>query len=313
MQFQKATKQQARARVGLIGPSGSGKTYTALAIAQGLGTKVALIDTERGSASKYADEFEFAVLELDQFDPREYVKAINAAAVAGFDVLIIDSLSHAWSGAGGALELVDKAAKKTQSGNSFGAWREVTPLHNQMVDAILRAPLHVIATMRAKTDYVQEKDERTGRTQIRKVGLAPVQRDGLEYEFDVVADIDIEHNLIVTKTRCRALDGAVIAKPGADVAATLKAWLTTGAPIPQPTPEQVRAKLVAQAGELFRELNSRGYTPKWSAVTIKTYIDNEFMVTDGMDSLTHDTLPQLIAKLNTKLDTLLNKAEAATA
>lgn len=302
--FKKADKKQSRARIGLIGPSGSGKTYTALAVGTQLGTKVALIDTERGSASKYADEFEFDVLELTEFDPRSYVKAIDAAANAGYDLLIIDSLSHAWTGKGGALELVDKAAKKSQSGNTFSAWREVTPLHNEMVDAILRAPMHVIATIRAKTDYVQEKGD-NGRTQVRKVGLAPVQRDGLEYEFDIVADMDIEHNMIVTKTRCRELDNAVINKPGADVAAKLKRWLTDGAALPEPAPEEVRARLVKQSGELFRELNAQGYTPKWTAITIKDYIDHEFMVDNGMDSLSLEQLPDLVRQLNVKLAGLI--------
>ncbi len=233
MPFQKATKRQAKLRLALIGPSGSGKTYTALRIAKGLGVKVALIDTERGSASKYADESDqnvpaFDTLELDSFHPQRYIDAIHEAEAVGYDVLILDSLSHAWTGKDGALELVDRAAKRTQSGNSFGAWREVTPLHNQLVDAIVGAKCHVIATMRAKTDYVQEKDDR-GRTQIRKVGLAPVQRDGLEYEFDVVADLDAENTFIVSKTRCKALNGVTVRQAGPEVADVLKAWLTDGA------------------------------------------------------------------------------------
>src|SRR5690606_5228856 len=143
-------------------------------LAKGLagdGGRIAVIDTENNSAALYADECEFDVLNLDTFSPEVYVEAIKAAEAAGYDVLVIDSLSHAWMGKDGALELVDKAAKRYQ-GNSFAAWRDVTPLHNQLVDTILQARLHVIATFRAKTEWVLETDPKTGKTQPRKVGLA---------------------------------------------------------------------------------------------------------------------------------------------
>lgn len=237
MPFTPATKKQARLRMALIGPSGSGKTYTALTLASAFG-KVAVIDTERGSASKYADKFTFDVLELTNYDPREYVKAIGEAARAGYDVLVIDSLSHAWNASGGVLEMVDRAAARSQSKNSFTAWRDVTPLHNALVDAMLTAPLHIIVTMRAKTEYVLEQVERNGRhiTEPRKVGMAPVQRDGIEYEFDVVGDMDVENNFAVSKTRCSALTGGVFNRPGEDLARVLKAWLTDGEPLPPVAP-----------------------------------------------------------------------------
>lgn len=244
MGFQRATKRQAKLRMALIGPSGSGKTMSALKIATQLGGKVALTDTERGSASKYADKFEFDVLELENFHPQRYIEAIHEAEEAGYDVLIIDSLSHAWSGKDGALELVDKAAKRNQSGNSFGAWREVTPLHNALVDAILGAKLHVIVTMRSKMEYVQEKDDK-GRTVVRKVGLQPVQRDGMEYEFDVIGDMTIDHDLIVGKTRCESLDGQTYRNAGKEVAVILKAWLTDGAPAAETPKEEPKQRTAA--------------------------------------------------------------------
>jgi hypothetical protein len=216
----------------LIGVAGSGKTYTALSIARHLGKRVAVLDTERGSASKYSDVFEFDVMEPETFSPQTYIDAIAAAEEAGYDVLIIDSLSHAWTGKEGALDQVDRAARRNQSGNTFGAWRDVTPRHNAMVDAIIGARLHIIATMRAKTDYVQEKNDKTGKTSVRKVGMAPVQRDGLEYEFDVVADLDQDNNLIVGKTRCPALAGTVVNKAGREIASKLNAWLEDGVSAP---------------------------------------------------------------------------------
>ena len=235
--FTKATKRQARLRMALIGPSGSGKTYSALAIASAMAPsgKIAVIDTERGSASKYAGLFTFDVLELDTFAPETYASAIEAADAAGYDVLIIDSLSHAWFGKDGALEQVDRAAKRSSSQNSFAAWREVTPHHNAMIDAILQCKAHVIVTMRAKTEYVMETNEK-GKSVPRKVGLAPVQRDGLEYEFDVVADMNLDNDLIVSKSRCPAMSGQVVNKPGENVAKILMAWLTDGAPQPKPEP-----------------------------------------------------------------------------
>lgn len=235
MEFTKATKKRARLRMALIGPPGSGKTYTALTVGTNLvpDGKVALIDTERGSASKYADRFDFQVLELDSFSPKTYVEAIKLADKHGFDVLIIDSLSHAWVGNEGALAQVDNIARRSKSGSSFNAWRDVTPQHNTMVDTILRSGAHVITTMRTKTEYVLEKNDRTGKTAPKKVGLAPVQRDGLEYEFDVVGDID-NCNLTVTKTRCSELTDAFIEKPGVQLAETLRTWLTDGVDAPEP-------------------------------------------------------------------------------
>ena len=242
--FTKATKRQARLRMALIGPSGSGKTYSALAIASAMAPsgKIAVIDTERGSASKYAGIFAFDVLELETFAPETYAQAIAAADAAGYDVLIIDSLSHAWFGKDGALEQVDRAAKRSSSQNSFTAWREVTPHHNAMIDAILQCKAHVIVTMRAKTEYVMETNEK-GKSVPRKVGLAPVQRDGLEYEFDVVADMNLDNDLIVSKSRCPAMSGQVVNKPGENVAKILMTWLTDGAPQPQPEPMTLETAL----------------------------------------------------------------------
>ncbi len=236
LEFKKATKTQARLRMALIGPAGSGKTYSALAIATNLGSSVAVIDTERGSASKYADVFAFDSLELESFSPDLYVEAIQSAERAGYDVLVIDSLSHAWMGKDGALEQVDAAAKR-ERGNSFGAWRNVTPKHNALIDAIVGSKCHIISTMRSKTEYAQEKDDR-GRTVIKKIGLAPIQRDGIDFEHDVVGDMDQDNNLLITKSRCQKLTNKVINKPGKDVAEILKAWLTDGAVEPPKTTPQ---------------------------------------------------------------------------
>ncbi len=241
--FQPASRKKTKLRMALDGPSGSGKTFSALRFAFALGKKIGVIDTEYGSASKYQGEspdgfpWEFQVLELARFSPLDYIEAIRAAAAAGFDVLVIDSLSHAWAGKDGALEQVDKAASKSKSNNTYFAWRDVTPMHNEMVDAIIRAPMHVIATMRSKMEYVVETDER-GKSVPRKIGMAPVQRQGMEYEFDIVGDIDVDHKLIVSKSRCSAVADAVVKKPGPEFMTAIRTWLESGAEVP---PEVIEA------------------------------------------------------------------------
>ena len=229
--FQKATKKQLKLRLALSGPSGSGKTYSALSIAKGLGQRIAVIDTERGSASLYSDDFEFDTINLDDaygdFSPDNYVKAIKAAELAGYDVIIIDSLSHAWIGKGGSLEMHDNAVDRQRIKNSFVAWREVTPSHNALVDAMIQCKVHLIATLRAKTAFVQEKVG--DRTEVRKIGMESIQRDGLEYEFTLVGDMD-DGKMSISKTRCKALHGKVFKHPNGNVSEALKGWLESGAP-----------------------------------------------------------------------------------
>lgn len=223
--FEQAVKRKAKLRLAIAGPSGSGKTYTSLAVATALtkGGRVALVDTEHGSASKYADIYDFDVAEMNSpYHPNKFIRAIEEAASEGYDIVILDSLSHAWSGPGGVLEIVD-IAKKKYRGNKYAAWLEGTPLQNDLTEAILVADIHFIGTMRSKQNYILV--EENGKQCPKKVGMAPVQREGFEYEFDVFLDMDIENNAIVSKTRCPALNGQVFEKPGADLAEILSAWL----------------------------------------------------------------------------------------
>lgn len=203
MQFKRAKRALSYLRLAIQGPSGSGKTFSALKLAKGLGGRIAVIDTERGSASLYADlpdMPEFDVLELDApYKPERYVEAIKAARDAGYDVLVIDSMTHEWSGSGGCLELNDEIAVAKYRGNTWSAWSETTPRHRAFVDAILSSPMHVICTMRSKTDTVQE--EINGRKVVKKVGMKPEQRDGMDYEFTVVFDLTAEHICSVSKDR----------------------------------------------------------------------------------------------------------------
>jgi hypothetical protein len=244
MEFIKATKKRSKLRLAIDGPSGSGKTYTALTAAKTLGGKIAVIDTERGSASLYSDKFNFDVLELHTFSPALYIDAIETAEKAGYDVIVIDSLSHAWEGEGGALDMVDQAAKRSQSNNTYTAWKDVTPLQRKLVDAMLQSPCHIIATMRSKTEYILETNDK-GRQVPKKVGMAPIQRQGMEYEFTLVCDMDLDHNCIVSKSRCEALADKVVGKPDHKFFDILVNWLNSGEEQkPVVNPKQVEEKPV---------------------------------------------------------------------
>jgi len=223
--FQKAERRKAKLRLALCGPSGSGKTYSALKIAKGMGGKIALIDTENGSGQLYCDIADYDVAEIaPPFSVDKYIGAIKGAEEAGYDVLIIDSLSHAWSKQGGILDEVNKRGGK----NSFtNGWRDATPLHDKFIDAILQSSIHIIVTMRAKTAYEMEKDDKGKIIPVKK-GMEPVQRAGLEYEFTVVLDMDNErHTATSGKDRTRLFDGKCFT-PDENTGIELMQWLGIG-------------------------------------------------------------------------------------
>jgi hypothetical protein len=232
-QFQPAVRTQARARVAIDGPPKAGKSMTALRLAFALSPKVAAVDTEFGSLSKYVGDspdgegpFKFDVVNLHTFSPAAYIDIIRSAERSPYDVLVIDSLSHAWVGEGGILDQADKSSNK----NSFTKWADLTPQQRKLVDTIQASPLHVICTMRSKIDWVLEKNEYTGKMEPRKVGLAPVQREGMEYEFDLLCSVNQEHLVTVTGSRCSAMDGARMPKPGGAFFRPYVEWLTVGTP-----------------------------------------------------------------------------------
>ena len=285
MAFVKATKAKAKLRMAITAPSGGGKTRTALEIARVLGDKIAVIDSEYGSASKYADKFDFVVDELDgDYHPDRYIKGLDEAEKAGMDVLIIDSGTHAWEATKG---VVDKKKLSDPRGNGYTAWGVGTELWNKFLNRIMSSKMHVIVTMRAKTEYSQEKDEKSGKTIIRKLGLAPEIRDGTEYAFDLVLDMDTDHVGRVTgKTRCDALDGYCHLKPGKDIADILKEWLSDG--VERPTPPKPVDQ--AERAALVADLKTLGISREaWAGVmgssktgdmTIEQY--------DALDAIRHE-------------------------
>jgi len=188
MQFKKAERKKSKLRLALTGPSGSGKTYGALLTAKGIGGRIAVIDTEKGSASLYSDIVDFDVLELSApYTPERYRQAVQLAVNNGFDVIIIDSITHEWSGSGGCLELNDEIAKAKFKGNTWSAWSETKARHRALIDDLIACPAHIIVTMRSKTETAQA--EVNGRKQVQKLGMKAEQNDGIEYEFTTVLDL----------------------------------------------------------------------------------------------------------------------------
>ena len=272
MKFTKATRQKARLRLALTGPSGSGKTWGALLLALGLGGKIAVIDTERESASLYSHLADFDTLNLSApFTPERYIEAIKAAEAAGYDTLIIDSITHEWSGVGGCLEEVDRIARAKYKGNSWSAWNDVTPRHRALLDAILHSPMHVIVTLRSKTETAQT--EEGGRKKVVKLGMKAEQRDGFEYEMTVVLDLIHDgHFATATKDRTGLFTAASPTPITADTGAQLKEWLEAGA---EPPKEVTVADWCARmdAAKSSKELAAVA-TEAWEATGDQQIIDH---------------------------------------
>jgi hypothetical protein len=236
--FAKAERQKAYARIAIDGPSGAGKTHSALKFAKGLcetpEDKIFVICSEQGSCCLEEGKPgipDFMVARLDPpYTPKRYIEYINAAVAEGAKVIIVDSISHAWAGKGGVLEIVDKNAGG--SGNKFAAWRTATPQYNELVDALLQAPCHVVVTLRTKTDYVQETNDR-GKVAPKKIGLAPVMREGFEYEFTIVLDVDQERHLAkASKDRTSLFDGEAPFLIDDSHGEALRKWLENGVDAP---------------------------------------------------------------------------------
>lgn len=239
MQFKKAERKRSFLRLGLTGPSGSGKTFGALLIAKGIGGKIAVVDTESGSASLYSHITDYDVLELaPPYRPERFIECIEAAEKAGYTTLIIDSLSHEWSGKGGVLEMVDDVAKAHTRGNTWAAWGILTPRHRAMIEAILRAKMHVICTLRSKTESTQV--EEGGRKKVVKLGLKSEQRDGFEYELTTVLDIVHDgHFAVASKDRSGIFTGNDPERITPATGSKLLEWLNSGKEmLPQPEPEE---------------------------------------------------------------------------
>lgn len=223
LQIAKAVRQKRPARILICGPSGSGKTMTALRIAHGLcpeGGRILLLDTERGSAKLYSNVCDFDTADLPDYHYDTYINAVNEAAELGYDVLVVDSASHAWA------ELLDQHNK--MQGNSFANWGKIGGKYDELVKTLVNYPKHIIVTCRAKMKY-----EQNDKKQVTPIGLDPIMRDGFEYEFDLYGMIDIDHNMTIRKTRIEQFADKIINKPGATLGHDIAEWLNAGADVPE--------------------------------------------------------------------------------
>lgn len=235
--FKKAEKKLASLKIAITGPSGSGKTFSALRLASGIGKKIAVIDTENSSACLYSDRFAFDVFEIEPpYTIDKYLFALSIAEKNHYDVLIMDSITHAWAEEGGLLDK-KQALDSRGSGSSYTNWASITKEQNIFKSKILYSNLHTICTMRSKQDYVLEMNDK-GKSVPKKVGMAPIQRDGMEYEFTVVFDLGMDHQAIVSKDRTGLFDGKIFT-PTEKTGETLMSWLGGAKALPamlSPTP-----------------------------------------------------------------------------
>lgn len=240
-----AVREGVLLRVGLCGPSGSGKTKTGLILAtrmqEQLGTgPIYVIDSENRSALRYAysprsrDGFRFKHVPMpeDDYSPQAYTAALDYCERQGAGIVLIDSLSHVWNGINGVLEMADSITEKSRTKNTFSeGWRVMSPVYTRLVQRLISAGTHMIFTARAKTEYDMQKNDR-GKVEPIKVGLAPILREGFEYEVDLWGDLSLPHNdMTVSKTRIdRVALGEVIRRPGNDFADTIVEWMKDADP-----------------------------------------------------------------------------------
>jgi hypothetical protein len=301
--FKKATKAAAKLRAAFFGPSGAGKTFSALRVATGLGGPIAVIDTEHGSASKYSDRFAFDVLDLEDQSIEGYVSAIAMAAEGGYRVLVIDSLSHGWQD---LTAEVEKLAKAKYHGNTWSAWSEGTPLQRRLVNAILGFPGHIIATMRSKTEWTTV--DSNGKKKPQRVGLAPEQGKGIEYEFDLLVEISVEHIGQVIKDRTGKFQDKLIDKPGEQFGQQLAAWLADGEPAPAPAPKPDPSPAPARAD--VEQI--RGYIR--AATTVRTLGKIVYRLDQlvSEDQITGNEWSELTDLVAARHDQIQPQTEAAT-
>jgi len=271
--FKKAQKSQSKLRLALFGPSGAGKTFTALRLAKGIGGKTAFIDSERGSASKYADRFEFDTCPLEKRTIDEYVEVINDAALAGYETLVIDSMSHAWQE---LLEEVDRIAKAKYRGNTWGAWNEGTPKQKKLVNAILDFPGHIIATMRSKTEWSIETSS-DGKTKPTRQGLAPEQGKGIEYEFDLLIELSVDHIGNVIKDRSGKFQDSLVEKPDEKFGEQLAEWLSDGdeVTVDENRSKQALAGFIERLSQVKKEDEINQILKKWELTKTQKKLTEE--------------------------------------
>jgi hypothetical protein len=240
--LRKATRQKAKIRLGLSAIAGGGKTYSALLIAYGIcgdWNKIAIIDSENGSADLYESLGSYNVMPITApYHPDKYIDAIKDCENEGMEVIIIDSITHEWNGKGGCLDLHEQVVQKQKFPNSFTAWAEVTPLHQNFIDAILQSKCHIITTVRSKTEYVMS--ERNGKQVPQKVGMASQTRDGFEFELTISLDLDINHKATASKDRTGLFMGKASFVPSEETGKMISDWCESGVDTKQEVEDAIK-------------------------------------------------------------------------
>jgi hypothetical protein len=225
MQLQKASRKKAKIKMGLQGPSGSGKTYSSLLIAYGLcndWSKIAVIDSENHSSELYSNLGAYNVLQITApFTPEKYIEAIQLCEKADMEVIIIDSITHEWE------YIIEFHA--SLGGNSFTNWHKIGLRHKEFINAMLKSKANIIATTRTKQDYVL--NEKNGRMVPEKVGLKSIQRDGLEYEFTLVFDINMKNMASASKDRTNLFCNKQETQLSVDTGKMIQQWCNEGADV----------------------------------------------------------------------------------
>lgn len=264
--FKKAERRQAKLKLAISGPSGSGKTMSALRMAKGIGGRIAVIDTENGSASLYADQFDFDTLSIDPpYTSQKYVAAIKAAEEDGYEIIIVDSFSHAWAGEGGTLD--QKSARDARGGSGFANWKEPKQAYGQVKNAILHSSSHMIVTVRSKQAYLQV--EEGGRTKIQKAGMDPIAEPGIEYEFTVFFDAQMDHKVQASKDRTSLFVGSIF-QVTEETGVTLIKWLASAKPEEPRISEARSGAFCAACGTEMIETKQKGqgyFCPNWADKT----------------------------------------------
>lgn len=299
MAFQKAKREQIWTKVLLNSPSGGGKTYSALRLATGMaqrcGSRIAAIDTENGRIRYYANEFDFDDMQLQEpYSPEKYIQAIDEAVGAGYKILIIDSISHEWNF---CLDLVNNMPGTSQ----FSKWKVATPRHNAFMEKILQAPIHIIATVRGKDEYILE--DVNGKKVPKKVGLGYTQRDQLEFSYSVAFNIDqVTHRFSVTKDNTHLFEDRFDVLTEEDGAAIFD-WANSGeapapkspTPTPTPTPAEDLPSLILAIDAKAKQLQADGVDKTELAGVIKGVMGN----TANYNRITDlNMAKELLAKLN---------------
>ena len=291
MQLQKATRKKSKLRLNISGASGSGKTYSALLMAKGLvgdWPKIAVIDTENGSASLYDHLGSFQAIDLQApFSPERYIEAIDICIKAGMECIIIDSSTHEWNGAGGCIEINEKLAQSKFKGNTWAAWSETTPRHDAFVQRVLQCPVHVITCTRSKMETVMTDDKK-----VKKLGMKDIQREGWEYELTVSLNLDRDtHTATASKDRTELFEGIDPFVINEDTGKKIKDWCESGVDVVPTLPWQANPQELAELNNLIRNSTLDGAKQQVAA-----------------DAVLAATTPKDLAKIKTRLLTLQTEA-----